>query len=610
LSSGEQRGDIQGAVKLADVVDRPVTNDEAWGVADYLLACLTHVSNARPLFGVFCTRTGQLEWTAGGAEFYRVLSPLRDNTPQLGSIALFSQLLLAFGLSAQDGQYLLEDAAHLSPGAAMTVLKPLVNARGLSLRVVLRRRDEPHDNQVQFTIMDVSAFQETARRTRVMAQAFSENLDASEAGELSVRSLLASVMNDLQTLFDLHDDGEIKRLAQDMSLRVTTASSRMVAMLRTFEEDSTQADWQPKDLNPGLRPVIAAHNAPVTDWHELHSKVLCTKDGEPALIGELAAEVIHAHSFVQNAASIMLISPSPQRFFALNGQAAQKEFATVESLVRAIGVEENSTQTAVAFFDGIKDLPALGLFSVDGSNVEAWGRPGLYGGWQAMLLPSAGAVASGGVDVRGLFHGLKNLLLHLQVLYVVNTRADVDQVQEGLRSTIEKIQDRLSDLETVAKTGHRDQLQVKETVAQWLAAAERVQGEVEGEVEIISDGMENIVFTCAPSEMEDTLEELVRNAFEHGAGHVSVGAMIKGDHVCMHVTDDGKGMAPDKLGHVREVLKTRRYDVSLTTRQDGTGNGLLAAANAVSRFVDGQLCVDSGPDGRGVKVTISMKLPA
>jgi hypothetical protein len=107
----------------------------------------------------------------------------------------------------------------------MTVLKPLVNARGLSLRVVLRRRDEPHDHQVQFTIMDVSAFQERARRTR--------------------------------------------------------------------------ADWQPKDLNPGLRPVIAAHNAPVTDWHELHSKILCTKDGEPALIGVFAGGV---QSFLDKAA--------------------------------------------------------------------------------------------------------------------------------------------------------------------------------------------------------------------------------------------------------------------------------------------------------------------
>lgn len=610
MNSGELKNDTQGAVKLVDVVGRPVSNDEAWDVADYLLACLTHVSNARPLFGVFCTRSGQLEWTAGGAEFYHLLGPLGDGTPQLGSIALFSQLLSAFGISSTDSQYLVEDASYLSPGAAMTVLKPLVSARGLSLRVVLRRRVEPHDNQVQFTIMDVSAFQETARRTQVMAQTFSNDLGASQNGGLSVRALLGSVMNDLQVLFDLQDDGEIKRLAQDMSLRVTTVSSRMVAMLRTFEEDSTQADWQPQDLSPGLRPVIAAHNTPVTDWHELHSEILCTKDGEPAVIGALAAEIIYAHSFVQNAASIMLISPTPQRFFALNGQAAQKEFATVESLVRAIGVEENSTQTAVTFFDGIKDLPALGLFSVDGSNVEAWGRPGLYGGWQAMLLPSVGNAVSGGVDVRGLFHGLKNLLLHLQVLYVVNTRADVDQVQEGLKSTIEKIQDRLSDLDTVAKTGHRDHRHVKETVAQWLAAAERVRGEVEGEVEIIGEGIENIVFTCAPSEMEDTLEELVRNAFEHGAGHVSVGAMVKGDHLCMHVTDDGKGMVPDQLGHVREVLKTRRYDASLTTRTDGTGNGLLAAANAVSRFVDGQLSVDSGPGGRGVKVTISMKLPA
>jgi len=36
----------------------------------------------------------------------------------------------------------------------------------------------------------------------------------------------------------------------------------------------------------------------------------------------------------------------------------------------------------------------------------------------------------------------------------------------------------------------------------------------------------------------------------------------------------------------------------------------LAAANAVSRLVDGQLSVDPGPGGRGVQIGISLKLPA
>jgi len=598
------------AVKLQDIVGHPVSQEDSWDVADYLLACLTHVSNARPLFGVFCTDTGQLTWTAGGAEFHCLLGAGKLD----GEVSQFAPLMAALGIAAREVSLVVQDASQLSPGAAMTVMKPLLGSNAKCFRVVMRRRLAPRQRQVQFSIFDVTAFQETARRTRTMATALVKALNAPIDDQQSARDLLDGVAQDLQRLFTLEGDEAISTLAADMSVRVTAVTERMVAMLRTFEVGDASDLWQPVDLNPRLRPVIAAHNVPVNDWHELHGEVLRTVDGVPALIPELSEQVIHAHSFVKNAASTMLISPTEDRFFALNGPAAEQHFSTVEDFVRAIGVEENSTRTAVEFFSNLKNEPALSLFAIGGENVEAWGRPGLYGGWQAMLAPvSAHGTAHGrgdGVDVRGLFHGLKNLLLHLQVLYVVHTRTDVDQVHAGLSEAAEKIAARLSDLDAIAQTGQRMRSHEEETVAQWLAAAKRVGDEHGGEVEVICDGIDRTVFTDAPSEMEDTLEELVRNAFLNGATKVSVGAMGRGDHLCMNVTDDGPGMTAVKLDQVRRVLKNRAYDPDLSTRKDGTGNGLLAAANAVSRFVDGQLSVDLGPGGRGVQIGISMKLPA
>jgi len=598
------------AAKLQDIIGRPVSQEESWDVAEHLLACLTHVSNARPLFGVFCTETGQLTWTAGGAEFHQFL----DGAELDQGISHFEPLMAAFGIAPDVSNTVVQDASQLSPGAAMTVMNPLSGINAKRFRVVLRRRLAPRQRQVQFSIFDVTAFQETARRTRTMAAALVKALNAPVDDQQSARDLLDGVAQDLQRLFTLEGDEAISTLARDMSARVTMATDRMVAMLRTFEVGDASDHWRPVDLNPRLRPVIAAHNVPVNDWHELHSEVVRTVDGVPALIPELAEQVIHAHSFVKNAASTMLISPTQDRFFALNGPSAERHFATVEDFVRAIGVEENSTRTAVEFFSNLKNEPALSLFAVNGENVEALGRPGLYGGWQAMLTPvSAHGAARGrgdGVDVRGLFHGLKNLLLHLQVLYVVHTRADVDQVHAGLSEAAEKIAARLSDLDAIAQTGQRMRTHEEETVAQWLAAAKRVGDEHGGEVEVICDGIDRTVFTDAPSEMEDTLEELVRNAFQHGAKTVQVGALGRGDHLCLNITDDGPGMSNEKLNQVKRVLKNRAYDPDLSTRKDGTGNGLLAAANAVSRFVDGQLSVDPGPGGRGVQIGISMKLPA
>lgn len=600
--------DTQPAIKLEEIMGRPVPKEDAWDVADYLMACLTHVTNARPLFGVLCLKTGLLDWTAGGAEFHELLDPLAVGGGGEGSekVSSFRELFMCFGIGGQDIDFVLEDAQKLSPGGAMTVLNPLPGKDDKFYRLVMRRRFEPHERQVQFSLMDITAFQETAERTRAMASALVADMDEMIDAQPGARAQLLSVLGDLDRLFTLHDDAEITALSQDMSARVTRVSEHMVKMLLSFEGRYDTGHWQPSTLNPSLRPVISVHNVPVQNWHELHGEVLRTIDDMPGIIPEVAEQMRHALSFVQNATSTLMVSPTKGRIFALNGPAAEQQFETVEDFVRAIGVEENSTRTAVDFFTNLSAEPTLGLFAVNGSNVEAWGRPGLYGGWQAMMLPGAGQ----GVDVRGLFHGLKNLLLHLQVLYVVHTRADVEQVQEGLAETAEKISCRLAELEAVAKTGHRAQRHARTTVAQWLKAAQRVGDEVDGEVEVACDGVSGLSFQGAASEMEDTFEELVRNAFQHGAKRVQVDALGRGDHLCLHVIDDGRGMADDKLDQVKRVLKSREYDPTLTTRKDGTGNGLLAAANAVSSFVDGQLMVDHGPDGRGVKITMSMKLPA
>ena len=294
------------AVKLEDIVGHPVSVEESWDVADYLLACLTHVTNARPLFGVFCTETGRLIWTAGGAEFHGLL----DGGDPDGGITDFEPLMAAFGIASGVSSLIVQDASQLSPGAAMTILKPLSGADGKRFRMVLRRRDGGRQDQVQFSLFDVTAFQDVARRTRTLAQALVKSLDVPTSDHPSTRALLDSVIEDLPRLFAGQGDSEISGLSANMSGRVTTVAERMVAMLRTFEMGDASDHWRPIGLNPSLRPIISAHNAPINDWHELHGEVLRTVDGVPALISDISEQVIHAHSFVTNASSTMLIAPT------------------------------------------------------------------------------------------------------------------------------------------------------------------------------------------------------------------------------------------------------------------------------------------------------------
>jgi len=609
-------------IKLKDILGREVDAREAADVVEHLLACLTYVTNSRPLFGVLNTRTAALEWTAGGADFHDVFQHLsQQDAMGATGILSFMQLFMCFGISSGDVVAVVEQMKALEPGASLSLAHPMVGAVGAHeryFRMVLRRRREPNEGLVQFSLLDITAFQASAKRAQNMAQALVAELsapmgpDVDSQGGASAR--LLAVLDGLDTLFGLHDDDAIQALAQDLSQQVTAVSERMVTLLRGFEQRFETSHWQPDDNSPPLRPVISVHSTPVSDWQQLHQQILLDADpdgdGEPALTGLNPHSVKHAYDFVRHATSTLVISPVAGTIFLLNGNEGGKAFSTVDELVRALGVEENSTHTATDYFAGLGTAPALGLFAMEGHNVEAWGRPGLYGGWQAMLVPAQGT----GVDVRGLFHGLKNLLLHLQVLYVVNHRGDVDQVLAGLSDTAVKIRGRLSELAIVARTGRRTESYRTETLSQWLDAAVKVGDEVGGDVIVVADGLANLRLSAMSGEMEDTFEELARNAFIHGAKTLRIGAMVHAGHLCILIRDDGKGMSDAKLAQLRDVLHSGNYDASLSTRKDGTGDGLLSAANAVTRFVDGRISVnhasaDAVAGARGVEFKISLKIP-
>ena len=599
-------------VKLKDVLGRDVSAAEAEGVVDYLLACLTHVTNARPLFGILNTRTDELEWTAGGADFNDIFQVNNTSEPTSEArlkprpdIVSMDQLFSNLGISDTDLAYVKKNMKRLGGETASYLEEPMMGKLGRCFRVVMRRPKAPNENHIQFSILDITHFKKAAESTRKMAKTLSADLSAPLEGGGGTQNILLGIVDDLDVLFRLDTDFEIKTHAQKMSDKVTQVSEQMVSFLRNFEEKFETRHWQPNDLDPCLGPAISVHTTPMTHWGEQRSKVMTELDGEPAVHGVDVFGLQQAYDFVQQAEVIFAISPSPGCIYVLNGPLGGQRFGSIDEFVRGIDVEENSIHTALDFFEGLGDAPALGVFAIANQNQEVWGRPGLYHGWQAMLVTSKARA----VDVRGLFHGLKNLMLHLQVLYVVKNRSDVDQVKKDLTASGQKIRQRLADIGNIALTGQRKHNVKEETVVQWLKAVRLLGRNVDCEINVESQDIDDVSFWVPPGEMEDTLEELVRNGTLYGATCVTVKAFKHAGYMCIKIQDNGQGMPPKKLEQVRRVLKSGVYDKTLSTRQEGSGNGLLTAAKAVSNFVDGAFDIDHGAQGHGIEISISMKLP-
>ncbi|RLM57646.1 histidine kinase [Halobellus sp. Atlit-31R] len=101
----------------------------------------------------------------------------------------------------------------------------------------------------------------------------------------------------------------------------------------------------------------------------------------------------------------------------------------------------------------------------------------------------------------------------------------------------------------------------------------------------IEDGLEQTIL-ADPERLQQLLENLFRNAIEHGGGDVviTVGSLPNG----FYVEDDGAGIPAEERGDV--------FDAGFTTATDGTGFGLAIVAE-VAEAHDWEIDATEGTDG-------------
>ncbi len=584
---------------MGDIPERlasAATPDEASEFLELLFARRAFLSVARPLFGVLEADGETIAWHAGGTDFWDLFaSPLPDT---LGGV------LGRLGISDGDAMALKEAMDELHEGESADFPRRLNGRDGRVFSMIFRRRFARDGGVVQFTINDGTRFADAERTVQNLARRILEETRATDEAGWSLARRLDLLEDDFETLASLTDDEAVAEHTSRMTAVLDEAVARSVALLREFENlEEAHTPLEPALLPPPL-PAI-------DDWSRLRERIKALAMGDEALSEKETRDLELSSSFARNAIPLMALGDERGTALALNGARAGRRYETVADLVLGLEVEENSRRTAQEFFEGLageRGKPGCAVFAMGDRNIEAWGQTLNCGGWQALLVPAVTET----VDVRGLFHGFKNLLLHLQVLHVVKTVKDVDEVRPGLADTFDWIFTRLGTLRNIAEGEMPVIAREPETVAQWLVQAPGVGQEFGGGVDISIDrALDDLPFPSIPGEMEDALAELVRNAFQSGASKVDIRARVHhGDHLEIAISDDGKGMSGEKLAQVRYTLAAHVYDPTLSTRDEGTGNGLLGAAAAVERHVDGRILVDNNPEGRGTRVTVAMKIPA
>lgn len=565
--------------------------------AELMSARYAHLSNARPLMGCFDPDGGALFWTLGGLDFSGLF-------PELATPPDSIDILLQALLSAPEHIAGIRAVAHdLTPGTAVSYSQRLPGHGDRAFMIRLHRGDRATSSdvpEVVFILADITAFVRQEDDTRQLANAILRALRQDEGAQRPAIEVLARLRDALPALSALSEDENIR----DASAELAGDAERLIESARTALKDfdsliasDDDADTSDIDLNrftpmSGMGGSVSC--PPAQDWQDIRNIVERYLRSEPDLPIRPAC-IDAADRTAELMQDILIIAPEANRIVVLNGPNGPRVYHTIEDLITALGVEPNSRRTATAFFESLSHGFGEATFAANRETIEARGRPTLGAGWQTTLSEAS----TQAIDIRGLLHGFKNLLLHLQVLHVIKTGADARAYGRLLIETVEKIAARLEQLRRIAESGPIRIRTHRELLGVWLEGP--LQVSLHRPIRVTIDcpaHLRRLAFEAVPGEMEDTLAELARNPAQHGATEVTVHVSRPDAHIVIEIRDNGHGASPEKLAQIRAVLESGRYDPTLSTRPDGTGNGLLSAMRAISRFPDGTLTVDS-PDGCG-----------
>ncbi|WKC39877.1 ATP-binding protein [Ectopseudomonas chengduensis] len=127
---------------------------------------------------------------------------------------------------------------------------------------------------------------------------------------------------------------------------------------------------------------------------------------------------------------------------------------------------------------------------------------------------------------------------------------------------------------------------------------------IKDKVEVVQQLGELPPITCAPSQINQVLLNLLTNAAQaiDGMGRIQIRSWADAQGVHVSLQDNGRGMPPEVLAKI--------FDPFFTTKPVGQGTGLgLSISYKIIQDHGGQIRVASEP-GRGTRFLVSLPLPA
>ncbi|WP_342356032.1 HAMP domain-containing sensor histidine kinase [Corynebacterium lizhenjunii] len=192
-------------------------------------------------------------------------------------------------------------------------------------------------------------------------------------------------------------------------------------------------------------------------------------------------------------------------------------------------------------------------------------------------------------------------------LYRSGATDDVDRVLEKVNEESTRMSLLVEDLLALTRAeGNRLELRTVDLLELALSAGSSARAAFPGrKVEVHNQSKGIPLVNGDPDRLHQVLLNLVSNGLRHGGedAEVSIDLREVGTHVCIDVTDNGRGMSPDVASHIFE--RFYRADTSRTRDTGGSGLGLAITKSIVEQH-GGEITLVSE---EGVGSTFTVALP-
>jgi two-component system sensor histidine kinase RstB len=212
----------------------------------------------------------------------------------------------------------------------------------------------------------------------------------------------------------------------------------------------------------------------------------------------------------------------------------------------------------------------------------------------------------------GISHELRTPIARMRFALEMLSETDERTERERLWAMMEADLDELDQLIDTSLTYARFEREAPEAHLSTVKFAEWLSDEVDAvrllgrqlEVTVDTEKLpDNLCVDLDRKAMPYALRNLLRNAFKYAAKRISVNTELAGDHILIHVDDDGIGIPPEEREHIFSAFT--RLDRSRDRSTGGYGLG-LAIARRVLELHGGTATADASPLG-GARFTLTWK---